>query len=207
LKTYLELKNTIKDWAFNNNESFINNVPIFIKMAQEDLARIIRTPALENEVKLKSNSCRSIDIPEDLIELISLRRSGHTIFSQCSFKSVREMKEITADTLGETFFARHRNTWETYPELDHNEEVTVCYYYVVDDMVADEDCNTWLFLYSTAMLYGSLLHASIFNQDQENISFYSQAFSAEIQEIQKQGDDSEFSSSLSFNCLMVNNYY
>lgn len=210
MNNYSELKQQVEDWAYNTNPAFIAQIPNLIKMAQRDLAREMRIPAIEDERKGKPFQ-GSMTIPDNLVELISLRDCCGTLFEQTSFKRLREARRDNLH-VDVPIFCRHRDRWEFHPIVpdgsiekdkdgepvldgDDDNTVTVLYYTTVDDMVSDTDCNTWLFLMPNALLYATLAHAGVFNQDMEMANKYTQMAAIEMQQYQKQVDESEFSSS------------
>jgi len=186
---YGEMKETLQDWAFNDNEDFKRNVPTFVKMGVRDIARDIRIPELEYEVLEKIDQNLRIEIPMDLMELISLRTKDGELIQQTTFKRLREWKDGD-----KPIFCRHMNMWE-FRGFKEDDEIIIYYYYVPTDPQNDTDESEIMFLLPNACLYAGLAHASIYNQDTENIEYYQNLSTLEVQRYMSQVERSEFSTS------------
>ncbi len=209
LQNYGLLKQEVEAWAFNSNPKFVQHVPMFIKMAERDLQRILRMPAQETEVKQTIVDNR-ITIPTDLIELKSIRICGGKTVHQTTFELLRD-ERAEAPLDGSVMhrdclkFARHRNTYEFNQPIanevrdklnniiEQGTDVTVLYYRNIEPMTADSDCNVFLHLTPTLLLYTALQHGAMFARDDDSLNAFSQAAAEELREVQVQLEGSELS--------------
>ena len=168
--TKSELETAIKDFTENTETTFVNNIPSFIKAAEETIFKNIDLNEFRKNVSANmSNTNKYLPLPSDFLSAISLqftKSNGDQEFLE--IKDVNFVQEFWKDA-SDTGVPRYYAMYDVdniiiAPTPDSAYDVEMHYYYrpaSLTSLGASE--KTWLSdNVPFALLYGSLLHAYIF---------------------------------------------
>jgi len=175
--TYGELKQAIQDYTENNETTFVNNLPIFIRNAEE---RVLKNVQLDffrrNSSAAFLASNKYLAIPSDYLAPFSLQLTdsdGNEVF--LDFKDVDFISEFAPDasvTGTPRYYAVFDiNNFIVAPTPSTNYTVELHYLYRPASLTAGTDSGTtWLSTNAPmAMLYGSLSEAYVFMKGEQDI--------------------------------------
>lgn len=184
--TYGELKTAIQDFTENDETSFVSNIPVFIRAAEE---RILKSVDLENFRKNATSNLTSGDeylsLPSDFMAPFSLfiSQSGSEAF--LLEKDVNFMREAYPDRTS-TGTPKYYAIFDTSataaggnvagnfiigPTPDSNYAVELHYFYRPASLTAGADSEyTWLSTNApNALLYASLVEGYIYMKGEQDI--------------------------------------
>lgn len=184
--TYGELKTAIQDFTENDETSFVSNIPVFIRAAEE---RILKSEDLENFRKNATSNLTSGDeylsLPSDFMAPFSLfiSESGSEAF--LLEKDVNFMREAYPDRTS-TGTPKYYAIFDTSataaggnvagnfilgPTPDSDYAVELHYFYRPASLTAGADSEyTWLSTNApNALLYASLVEGYIYMKGEQDI--------------------------------------
>ena len=176
--TYAQLKQAIQDYTENDETSFVNNLPLFIRQAEE---RILKQVQLSLFRKNATASATPDNIylaaPSDFLAPYSLSYrvadSGAKQFVE--FKDVSFLQEYSpsSGTSGEPrYYAQFDvGNFVLAPAPDQDYVMELHYFYRPQSLTALADSGTtWLSTNAPmAMLYGSLIEAYIYMKGEADV--------------------------------------
>ena len=198
--TYAQLQTAIQDFTENTETTFVNNIPLFIKAAEEAIFKNIDLNEFRKNVSANmSNGNKYLPVPSDFLSTISLqftKTNGDQEFLE--IKDVEFVQEFWKDA-SDTGVPRYYAIYDVdnlliAPTPDTAYDVEMHYYYRPASLTTvGVDGTTWLSEnVPFALLYGSLLHAYIFMKGEPDvIQQYQQQFSVAIQSLAKFGVEKE----------------
>jgi hypothetical protein len=165
--TYGELKQAIQDYTQNTETSFVNNLPIFIRAAEERILKNVQlTFFRKNATANTSASNQYLGCPNDFLAPFSLSytdSNGNKVF--LDYKDVNYVQEYNPDATatGEPKYYALFNTdyFIVSPTPSDTFTVELHYFYRPNSLTSGADsASTWLSENAElAMLYGSLIEA------------------------------------------------
>ena len=198
--TKSELETAIKDFTENTETTFVNNIPSFIKAAEETIFKNIYLNEFRKNVSANMTSGNKfLALPSDFLSAISLqftKTDGDQEFLE--IKDVNFLQEFwkdASDTGVPRYYAMYAvDNMIIAPTPDSAYNVEMHYYYRPASLrTLGGSGKTWLSdNVPFALLYGSLLHAYIFMKGEPDvIQQYQQQFSVAIQSLAKFGVEKE----------------
>lgn len=198
--TFGTLKTAIQDYCENSETTFVNNLSIFIKEAEE---RILKTVQLslfrKNATASFASSNKFLACPDDFLAPFSLsftNSSSETVF--LDYKDVNFLQTFhpNASTTGTPrYYALFDvDNFLIAPTPSSALAVELHYYYRPTSLTAGaEGGSTWLSTNApNAMLYGSLIEAYTFMKGEADvIQNYSQRFVEAVQGLKLYGEARE----------------
>lgn len=183
--TYAELKQAVEDFLENREATFVANIPLFIRMAEE---RILKTVQLnlfrKNVTGLASTGNQYLAAPTDFLAPFSLSYMGgdnDKVFVQ--FKDVTFVQEYNPDaatTGAPKYYAQFDNdNFILGPAPDANYTMELHYFYRPASLTAGPDSGTtWLSVNAElTLLYATLIEAYIFLKgDPDLMGIYDKRF-------------------------------
>ena len=177
--TYGELKAAISDYTENDETTFTNNIPMFIRMAEE---RILKNCQLnlfrKNSSALTTANNQYLVCPADFLAPFSLSMTGADGDKHfCDFKDVTFLQTYTPDptTTGRPkYYGQFDNTnfvLAPTPDIQYTAELHFFYrpMSITNDTLTDSS-TTWLSVNAEmAMLYGALIEAYIYMKGEQDI--------------------------------------
>ncbi len=198
--TYAQLKQAIQDYTENDETSFVTNLPLFIRQAEE---RILKNVQLSLFRKNATASCtisnKYLACPSDFLAPFSLSletSGGQKTFIE--FKDVSFVQTYTPNsaTLGfPKYYAQFDvDNFVLGPTPDDTYTAELHYFYRPASLTAGADGGTtWLSINAEmAMLYGSLIEAYIYMKGEQDVmNMYAGRFQEAIQGVKMLGEAKE----------------
>lgn len=197
--TYGELKQAVQDYCEYDETSFVNNLPLFIRLAEERIFKNVRLNVFQKNVAgTLTSGNQYLAAPTDFLSpfSLSLTSSGSKVF--LDFKDLDFVQTYTPDpsTTGEPkYFAQFDvDNFVVAPTPDASYTVDLHYLYRPASLTAGADSGTtWLSQNAEmAMLYGSLVEAYTYMKGEANlISLYNNRFMEALTRLKNLGEGLE----------------
>lgn len=164
--TYAQLKSAIQDYTENDETSFVNNLPIFIRLAEERILKSVQLSLFRKNATATLAASQYLACPSDFLAPYSLsytNAAGDKTFVE--FKDVNFVQAINpdaSDTGAPRYYAQFDvDNFIVAPTPDDTYTVELHYFYRPASLTAGADSGTtWLSQNAElAMLYGSLIEA------------------------------------------------
>jgi hypothetical protein len=183
--TYAQLKQAIQDYTENDETTFVTNLPVFIRAAEERILKNIQLTLFRKNVSASfTASDQYLASPTDFLAPFSLSYTDaegdkeFLLFKDVNF--IQDYNPDATDTGAPRYYAVFDiNNFIIAPTPDSNYSVELHYYYRPESLTAGADSGTtWLSENATmAMLYGSLIEAYTFMKgEQDLVANYNQRF-------------------------------
>jgi len=184
--TYGQLKQAIQDYTENDETSFVNNLPIFIRQAEERILKNVQLSLFRtNSSGNLSASYKYLQAPDDFLAPFSLSYidgSGDHHFLE--FKDVDFVQTFNPDpttTGNPRYYAIFDvDNFIIGPTPDSSYQVELHYFYRPASLTAGSDSGTtWLSENAeVSLLYGSLIEAYVYMKgEQDLMAAYDKRFS------------------------------
>ena len=197
--TYAQLKQAIQDYTDNDETSFVNNLPLFIRMAEERILKGVQLNLFQkNQFGNMTSGNEYLASPSDFLAPFSLSIdvSGNKEF--LLFKDLDFVQTYTPDatTTGQPkYYAQFDvDNFIIAPTPDANYTVDIHYLYRPASItVGAEDGTTWLSENAElALLYACLIEAYIYMKGDANVmQMYNQRFMEAVSRLKNLGEAQE----------------
>lgn len=198
--TYGQLKQAIQDYVEYDETTFVNNLPLFIRMAEERILKQVQlTLFRKNATATIFASQQYLRCPEDFLAPFSLSLTGtdgDKFFIE--FKDPSFVQEYNPDPtttgLPKYFTQFDLNNFLLAPTPDAEYTAEIHYFYRPASITAGSDSGTtWLSENGEmALLYGSLLEANIFIKGEQDVmKVYAQRLEESITGLKQLGEAKE----------------
>ena len=197
--TYGELKQAIQDYAENDETTFVNNLPIFIRNAEERIFKMVQlTDFRKNVLGNTTDTNKYLDCPSDFLApfSLSLEVAGDKTF--VDFKDVNFVQTYWPDETSKgtpKYYALFdRSNFILTPTPDQAYVAELHYYYRPASLTSLADtAMSWLSENAPlAMLYGSLLEAYTFMKGEPDmIALYTQQLQMALAGMKQFGENKE----------------
>ena len=165
--TYTTLKNAIQDYLETTETTFVNNLPVIIKQAEDRILKSIQLPDFRKNVTgSTTDGTPYLTMPSDFLAPYSLAvdNSGYEflIFKEVSF--IRESYPVaTTEGIPKYYAIFDENTFILGPTPNANLTAELHYFYKPESITASSDGTSWLGTNAeSTLLYGSLVEAYTF---------------------------------------------
>ena len=198
--TYGQLKQAIQDYSEYDETTFVNNIPLFIRQAEERILKQVQLSLFrKNATAFSDNGNPYLAVPSDFLAPYSLSyRGSNGDRSFLDFKDVSFVQQYNPDTTT-------TGTPKYYAQFDvdyfllgptPDQEFTMELHYLYRPQSITElsdDGTTWLSTNAEmAMLYASLLEAYIFMKGEPDVlSLYEKRLQESIVGIKLLGEAKE----------------
>lgn len=195
ITTYDELKTAIAD--FLNRDDLTAVIPTFISLAEADMQRRVRHWRMEKRSTAELDTQYSA-IPADFVEVIRVYvTSGDTkpleLISQAELLDRKAKSLNTSGT--PAYYAFTTGEIEIYPAPDGTYDVEL-YYIASIPALSDSSTANWLLeRYPDAYLYGALVHAAPYLNDDARIQVFAALYQSAIDAINAESERSKFGGS------------
>ena len=196
--TYGELKTAVQDFVQSTETSFVNNLPLFIRLAEERIMKNVRLNLFQKNASGSTTAGNKyVAAPTDFLAPISL---SLTIGGEQTFlllKNADFVQEYIRDsTSGEpVYFGQYDvDNLILAPIPDSAYALEMHYLYRPDSLTVGGDSGTtWLSENAeVALLYGTLVEAYTYLKgDQDLMVLYSQRFAEALQRLKNLGEGLE----------------
>jgi len=195
--TYGELKQAIQDFIESNETALVNNLPIFIRMAEERILKGVQLSLFQKNATASTTSGgQYLPVPSDFLAPMALNLQGaddEKVFLE--FKDLSFVQTFTPDpaTTGTPrYYAQFDNSYFLLgPTPDAVYTAQLQYLYRPVSLTAGADsATTWLSENAElALLYGSLLEANTFIKgDPDLMQLYQARFQEAIMGLKLLGE-------------------
>ena len=174
--TYAELKQAIKDYTENDETTFTNNIPVFIRNAEERILKNVQLSEFRKNVTGSSTtSNKFLDCPSDFLAPFSLsfEVSSSKVFVE--YKDVNFLQTFHPDA-SSTGTPRYYGLFDSSnfilaPTPDAALVAELHYFYRPASLTSLSDTSqSWLSENAPlALLYGSLLEAYTFMKGEQDV--------------------------------------
>ncbi len=198
--TYAQLKQAIQDYTENDETSFVNNLPLFIRQAEERILKGVQLNLFrKNATASTTASNKYLTCPTDFLAPFSLSLAGadgDKFF--VDFKDVSFIQTYTPDATT-TGAPRYYGQFDVDnfilgPTPDTTYTAELHYFYrPVSITAGTEDSTTWLSTNAEmALLYGSLIEAYIYMKGEQDVmAMYNQRFQEAVTAVKMLGEAKE----------------
>ncbi len=197
--TYGELKQAIQDYTENDETTFVNNLPLFIRLSEERILKSVQLNLFQkNQFGTMTTGNQYLAAPSDFLAPFSLSIdvSGDAEF--LLFKDLDFVQTYTPDptTTGQPkYYAQFDvDNFILAPTPDANYTVDIHYLYRPTSITAGADSGTsWLSINAEiSLLYASLIEAYTFMKGDPNLmQMYNQRYMEGISRLKNLGEAQE----------------
>jgi len=182
--TFAQLKTAIQDFAENTETSFVTNLPVFIRAAEERIFKLVDLENFRKNVSASmTKSNRFLQAPSDFLASFSLSIEVSSSKKFLLQKDVNFLQEYwpNSSLIGEPeFYALFDDSnFLIAPTPDSGYSVEVHYYYRPDSLTAGAESGTTFLSVNApnAILFGSLVEAYIYMKgEQDVLAMYEKRF-------------------------------
>ena len=195
--TYAELKQAIQDYTENTETTFVNNLPLFIRLSEERILKNVQlTLFRKNATANATVSNEYLASPSDFLAPFSLSYTGANGDKEfAEFKDVTFLQEYTPDpttTGGPKYYAQFDNeNFVLSPTPNYAYVMELHYFYRPASLTAGSGSGTtWLSINAElTLLYGSLIEAYVFMKgDPDLMAKYDQRFQESLMGLKLLGE-------------------
>lgn len=162
--TYTQLSQAIQDYCESTEESFVNNIPLFVKQAEDRINRSVVLPAyIKNVSGNMTAGNRFLATPSDFLAQFSLtviKDDGtYNNLNEVDTAFIREAYDDVTEQGPPQYYSLFNNTaFILGPTPDQNYTVNLEYYYEPPSIVDTE--TSWLGDHAeSCLLYACLIEA------------------------------------------------
>jgi hypothetical protein len=190
LTTYTELKTSIGDWL--NRSDLTAVIPDFISLAEAQVERTLRT----RQMIVRANASFDAQygaVPADFLETKSLKLTSTNPQTPLSFLSIDALdKEMTKHTASgkPKFFGIVGGQFRLVPTPDSNYTTELTYYAKLSKLSSTNATNWLLTSNPDIYLYGALLQAAPYLQDDNRIQVWATLYERALNDSQTADDRS-----------------
>ena len=196
--TNTTLTNAIKEYTENIETTFVNNIPIFIKNAEERILKLVELEYFRKNVTgTLSSGNKFLAVPDDYLGSISLSVINSSNHEFLLFKDVNYVQEFNpnpATTGVPRYYAYFDvDNFIVSPTPNANYSAELHYYYRPQSITATSDGTSWLGTNAPdTLLFGSLYEAYIFMKgEQEFLTLYNNRFIEAMSRLKNYGESTE----------------
>lgn len=198
--TYAQLKTAVQDYAENDETSFVNNLPVFIRQAEERILKNVQLSLFRKNVSgsMTINN-QYLACPSDFLAPFSLSftdaDSNKTFLDFKDTDFVQSFNPNSATTGNPRYYASFDvDNFIIGPTPDASRVVELHYFYRPASLTAGSDSGTtWLSENAqVALLYGTLVEAYIYMKGEPDImAQYEKRFAESINSMKMLGEYKE----------------
>ena len=188
LSTYTELKTSIGDWL--NRSDLTSVIPDFISLAEAQVERTLRT----RQMIVRANASFDVQygaVPADFLEVKSLKLTSTNPQTPLSFLSIDALDaEMTKHTASgrPKFFGIVGGQFRIVPTPDSNYTTELTYYAKLSKLSNSNTTNWLLTSNPDIYLYGALLQAAPYLQDDARIQTWATLYERALNDSQTADD-------------------
>ena len=198
--TYLQLKDAIKAYTEYEETSFVNNIPLFIRLSEERILKNVQLSLFrKNATAQTSASVQYIKVPSDFLAPFSLSMTGtdgDKFF--VDFKDPSFVQTYTPDPtttgLPKYYCVFDVDNFLMAPTPNAAFTAELHYYYRPESLTAGSDSGTsWLSENAEmTLLYGALIEAYIYMKGEQDImAYYDKRFQESLIPLKMLGEAKE----------------
>jgi hypothetical protein len=192
--TFTTLKQAIQDYCESNETTFVANLPLIIRQAEDRILKNVQLPDFRKNVngQVQINN-EYLEIPTDFLAPYSLAvdNSGYEYLTLKDVSSIREMYPVSTSTGVPKYYAIFDDSsFILGPTPDAGYIVELHYFYKPTSITNSADGTSWLGNNAeSALLYGCLVEAYTFLKgDQDLLVLYSGRYTEALERIKGVGE-------------------
>ena len=197
--TYGELKTAIQDYTENDETTFVNNLPLFIRLAEERILKSVQLNLFQkNQAGTMTSGNQYLAAPSDFLAPFSLSIDVSGAAEFLLFKDLDFVQTYTPDptTTGQPkYYAQFDvDNFILAPTPNANFTVDIHYLYRPASLTSGADSGTsWLSTNAEiALLYGSLVEAYTYMKGDMNLmQMYMQRYGEAVSRLKNLGEAQE----------------
>ena len=196
ISTYAELKSSIASWL--NREDDTSLTPVihdFISLAEAQIARDVRHWRQEKRVTTSVNE-QYENLPIDWLEMIQIQLTAGGRLQVISAAELQDRKEASLVAHKPKYYRLTSDQIEFYPAPDSSYEAAMQYYARVPALTDTDTINWILTDYSDIYLYGALVHAAPYLNDDQRITVWASLYKSAIDALDQDNKKSRVSGPL-----------
>ena len=191
LSTFSDIKAAVADWL--DRSDLTTQIPDFIRLAELRIYRELRMPPMEAVVTVASSN-QAVALPSNYVEMKSVTAKG-TPDKGLKRVSYRDQSKTTGTGIPSTY-SRRANEIIVHPAPDSSTDYELYYWADIGSIIDEADGQNWFTENAPdILLYGALLEASPYLNDDERVGIWQTAFKESIRNIQTMADKAEHSGS------------
>lgn len=190
LTTYTELKASLADWL--NRSDLTTVIPDFIRLAEAQMERQLRTRQMI--VRATASFAAAAEygtVPDDFLEVKSIKLDTNPVTS-LTFQTIDSLDQLSNTTYLSSgkplYFTVVGNQFRLLPIPDGAYTADLVYYAKLTKLSTSVATNWLLTQAPDVYLYGSLLQAAPYLQDDARISVWSSLYLAGLDQLQVADD-------------------
>ena len=198
--TYAQLKQAIQDYTENTESTFVANVPLFIRLAEERILKTVQLSLFRKNASANATAgSQYVICPTDFLSPFSLsyvNADGDKVFM--NFKDVSFLQEYAPDatvTGDPKYYAQFNVDFFTVaPTPSANFSLELHYMYRPQSITTlNDDQSSWLSTNAEiTLLYGSLVEAYTFMKgEQDMMQYYTTRFQESLVGLKQLGEAKE----------------
>jgi len=196
--TYAELKTAIEEWSEYDEETFVSNIPLFIRLAEERILKNVQL-SLFRKNATSSTSGTYLALPDDYLSPFSLSLTGgdgEKFFLEFKDPSFLQLYSPNPSLTGTPKYYGQFDVDNLLlaPTPDGVYTAELHYMYRPASLTAGADsATTWLSENAeVCLLYGSLLEGAVFMKGEPDVmQNYTQRFQDAINSLKMLGESKE----------------
>ena len=192
--TFTTLKTAIQDYTQNSETTFVNNLSIIIKQAEDRILKSIQLPDFRKNVTgTLTDGNQYLSTPTDFLAPYSLAidnsGSEYLIFKDVNF--IREAYPVAStEGIPKYYAIFDSNTFIVGPTPNANLTAELHYFYKPQSITESSDGTSWLGTNAeSSLLYGSLYEAYTFMKGEQDImQLYATRYQEALKELKELGE-------------------
>jgi hypothetical protein len=197
--TYAQLRQAVQDYTENDEASFVNNIPLFIRLAEERILKSVRLNLFQkNQFGNTTASNKFLGAPSDFLAPFSLSLTNGSDIQFLEFKNLDFVQTYNPDasvTGVPKYYAQFDvDNFILAPTPDSNYTVDIHYLYRPASLTAGADAGTtWLSENAEiTLLYGSLIEAYTYMKGEPDLlNVYNTRFAESLARMKNLGEAQE----------------
>ena len=188
LTTYTELKTSIADWL--NRTDLTATIPDFISLAEAQIERQLRTRQMLTRTTLTIDA-EFETIPADLLEVRALKLTGTNPITPMTFMTMDSLDEQSTIDIGSgkpKYFTVVGSEFRFVPTPDASYASEIVYFAKLTKLSASVATNFLITSSPDIYLYGSLLQAAPYLQDDARIPVWTTLYERALSDLQVADD-------------------
>lgn len=177
MATYAELKQDVIN-LINRNDCTDALAGTFINQAQRKMSRTLRIPSLEKKLTVTAGTTSAavydstegeITIPSDFLEMVYIY-TDKSVLQRTPLRTFIELNNKVSATGSPKYYTRLQNKFALKPVPSTGKVVNLVYYADPEDLSADSDTNSMSLISPDVLVYGALVYAcDYFNDNRKPI--------------------------------------
>lgn len=194
---YAQLSTAIQDYAESFEQVFVDNIPNFVQLAEERIYNSVQLPAIRRNVTgMLTAGDKYLSLPTDYLATFSLAVTDNNGEQQFLLDKDVNFIRQSYPSANDVGIPRYFGQFAPYtfiigPTPDQNYVVELHQYYYPESIVTAG--TSWVGdNFETALLYGALREAVIFQKgEQDMVAYYDQKYQESMALLKDLGDGKE----------------